>query len=112
MSPLEIKSLHGLARNEVINNPLTRLALRYWWFSIPIGLAVWGQFRERNQKGEVKLHHLIQDTGSILSPFLVLAILTEFSERREQAKLPPATTITTQAQPIPQGYPTGTKGEP
>lgn len=109
MSPIEMKALGNIVRNETINNPLTRLAVRYWWLSIPVGIAVWGRFEERRAAGEVKLHHLIGDAGTILSPFLVLAILSEFAERREEAAKRPKPP-SPQAQSAPQGYlPTGTK---
>jgi len=68
------------------DNPMVRLALRYWWIAAPAGLAAWSMYRNRKAKGEVTTAHLLADAGTILGPLVSLIMLAEFS-RKEESKI-------------------------
>jgi hypothetical protein len=68
----------------VVANPVTRLGLRYWWAAVPVGLALWSQYKEQRAHGSVKLHTLMANAGMVLAPVVSLVILLEFARREEQ----------------------------
>lgn len=87
----------------VVNNPITRLGIRYWWASIPVIVAAWGKYQERKEKGDVRLHHVISDVGTLLGPVMTIIAMTEFAKRDEERKN--ATTTTQGPSNELPGYP-------
>jgi hypothetical protein len=67
----------------VVDNPLARLAMRYWWLSLPAGFAAYTKYRDRKAKGEATMANLMTDLGMILAPILSVITLAEFSRREE-----------------------------
>ena len=68
----------------VVANPLTQAAVRYWWLSIPAGLAIWGSIKERRESGKkLRLHHIFSDVGTIVAPVVSLAMLLNLANRKD-----------------------------
>lgn len=69
------------------------MAAKYWWFSIPAGLALYGKFRSRYEK-HGKLHEYFADTADVLGPVLTLVSVFELATRlQQQGKLDPPQAI-------------------
>lgn len=70
---------------EITQAPIARLALRYWWAAIPVGLALWGKIRERQEsKKPVKLYHVLADLGVVVGPVATIIGLNEAARRMEE----------------------------
>lgn len=67
----------------VVSNPYTRLAIRYWWLAIPVGLAAWGKYQEKKAQGKVRLHHILGTLGETIAPVTAIIALGEFARRDE-----------------------------
>jgi hypothetical protein len=77
-----LKSQMGGLGN-LLANPITRLGVRYWWAAVPVGMALWSQYKEQKASGGVKLHTLLANAGAVLSPVVSLVILLEFARQAE-----------------------------
>jgi len=81
-----LRGLGGLAG--AVSNPLTRLALRYWWLSIPVGLSFYGRYKDRKKEhDDMKIYHLMTDLQSSLLPVTLIITLAEFARREERRKV-------------------------
>lgn len=65
------------------------MAAKYWWVSLPAGLALYGKIRQRYEKGG-KLHEYFVDAADVIGPVLTLVSVFELATRlEEQGKLDP-----------------------
>lgn len=75
----------GRGLGNLLNTPLARGALRYWWVSAPIGLLGWHYWKQRQEKGEKPtIGHLIQDMAPVLSVVGAMVALNSVLDRQEQ----------------------------
>lgn len=81
------RALGEVQRSGVLRHPVLKMATKYWWFSIPAGLALYGKIRERMDKDKgkkVKLYAYFADAASIAGPILTLVSVMELAERLDQ----------------------------
>ncbi len=78
------KALGAVHNSGVVQHPALRLAARYWWVSIPTGLAFYGKVKERKEKGVVKLHHWFSVAAEVLGPIMTVVAFMELAERMEK----------------------------
>lgn len=82
------QALGALEKNGVFKHPLVKMGLRYWWLSIPAGLALYGRIKERREKGENKIHHYFGATAEIFGPIMTIVAMAELASRMDkQGKL-------------------------
>jgi hypothetical protein len=93
------QKMGGLAG--IVDNPMSRLALRYWWMAAPVGLAAWTMYRNRKAKGEVNVANILTDLGTILGPVVSIAILLEFSKKEESKIMAGGQVKDAQFTPVP-----------
>ena len=78
---------------QVVQSPIGRMAVRYWWLSIPVALGIWGKYMERKEKGgKIKFHHFMVDAGAMLAPVGAVIGIAEFARRDEERRMQPAAT--------------------
>src|SRR6056297_85962 len=86
------------------SHPLLKLALRYWWLSVPAGLALYGRIQERRAKGETKIHHYFGATAEIVGPIMTVVAMAELAGKMQrEGKLEPKS-------PPPPPQPSGMQG--
>lgn len=78
------KALGAVRDSGIVQHPALRLASRYWWISIPTGLAFWSKVKERREKGVVKLHHWFAAAAEVLGPIMTVVTFMELAERMER----------------------------
>ncbi len=88
----------GLNRSEalagiqqLIQTPLARGAVRYWWVTVPLGALGWHYWKQRSAKGEANVGHLVQDmvpAVGLVATLLTLNALLGKQEAKVSA-LPP-----------------------
>ena len=108
------QALAGL--QELINTPLMRGAIRYWWASIPLAGLTWHYWNQRKKKGEATVGNIIQDIApaiSIVAAGLTInAVLAQF-ESRPPAGLPAGRIQDAQFTPVqPTGQPADQSAPP
>lgn len=111
------QALAGLS--QLINTPLMRGAIRYWWASVPIGILGWHYWNQRRKKGEATIGNLVQDIApavSIVAAGLTInAVLGKLEQPRKAASLPsgPVQDAQFTAMPMqPTGQPSDQSGPP
>jgi hypothetical protein len=101
------QALAGL--QELINTPLARGAIRYWWASIPLAALTWHYWHQRKKKGEATVGNVIQDIApavSIVAAGLTInAVLGQLEKPRKAASLPPGPVQDAQFTAVPTGQP-------
>lgn len=85
------QALAGLS--QLVNTPLARGVIKYWWASLPLAGLTWHYWRQRKAKGQATIGNIVQDIApavSIVAAALTInAVLGQF----EQAKKPAASTL-------------------
>lgn len=83
------------ALGEVTQSPMIKLALRYWWLSVPVGMALYGRYKARKKEdNEYKLYQAFDDFGMIMGPVMTFVGLSELANQMEaQGKLDRPTSI-------------------
>jgi len=83
------QALAGLS--QLVNTPLARGMIKYWWASLPLAGLTWHYWRQRKAKGQATIGNIVQDIApavSIVAAALTInAVLGSF----EQAKKPVST---------------------
>jgi len=102
LTPSLISSLAGIATK----SPMARIALKYWWLSIPAGIALYGRIKKRRDKGEkIDCMSTLDDVGAVLTPVMPIIILGEMLAQQETAAgmghLKQAQQIPPQSAPVP-----------
>jgi hypothetical protein len=101
------QALAGLA--ELINTPLARGVIRYWWASVPLAALTWHYWNQRKKKGEATVGNIIQDIApavSIVAAGLTInVVLGQLEKPRKAASLPPGPVQDAQFTAIPTGQP-------
>lgn len=88
MSPHTMQTLAGVLGG-MIDHPVARMAKKYWFLSVPIGLGLYGKLRARYEKNG-KMHEYMADAADVLGPVLTLVAVFELAGRmEEQGKLGP-----------------------
>lgn len=73
-----LDALAGMA-----GSPIVKLALKYWWLSIPTGLALYGKYKARASKDDYKIYHFFDDVGTVLGPIMTFVGLNELATKME-----------------------------
>lgn len=84
------RALGAVQKSGVLTHPVLKMAAKYWWFSLPAGMALYGKIRERmeQKKGKVKIHQYFADAADVVGPILTLVSVIELAERlQDQGKL-------------------------
>ena len=83
------RALGTIQQSGVLRHPVLKMAAKYWWASLPVGLALYGKIRERMEtEGKVKIHQYLSDAADVLGPVLTLVGIIELAERLDsQGKL-------------------------
>ena len=86
------QTLAGIAENQ----PLVRIAIKYWWLAIPGSLVMY--YRLRNRKG-ITLPAVVEDFGFSFGPIIPLIMLSEMLARNN-ATAPAAASVPAIAAPV------------
>ncbi|NEN87915.1 MAG: hypothetical protein F6K48_02935 [Okeania sp. SIO3H1] len=110
------QALGAVSKTGILKHPVLKMASKYWWFSIPAGLALYGKVRERmeNPKQKTKIHLYFSDAADVVGPILTLVSVIELAERlQEQGRLDNAKPAVAAA-PAPSQFqaPAGTQEPP
>jgi hypothetical protein len=60
---------------DIVQSPLARAAVRYWWVAIPIGYCAWRSWQQRKAKGAVNPMDVVLDTAPVVSLIATLVLL-------------------------------------
>lgn len=98
---------------ELARSPIAKMALRYWWVSIPLGYMIYGRIMDRKAtEKKLKPYMILSDVAATLGPVMTLVAMSELASKLERAgKLDPVqqvrdaefTVDPQQAQAAPQG---------
>lgn len=74
MNPIENKAVFQTLAGIAENQPLVRIAIKYWWLAIPSGLVMYYRLRKR---GGIDLPAVVEDFGFSFGPVIPLIMLSE-----------------------------------
>src|SRR5690606_23417043 len=74
-----MQALSGLTNS----HPLLRAAVKYWWLSIPSGIALYSLIKARPKN---TMATVMQDIATSMGPVVGLILLSESLERKEAVK--------------------------
>jgi hypothetical protein len=57
--------------------PLAKVAVRYWWLTVPLAYLAWHHYQARKESGKVKLGDLVADMAPGMSIALSLVMLDQ-----------------------------------
>lgn len=83
---------------DIVQSPLARAAVRYWWVALPIGYCAWRSWQSRKTKGDVNALDVVLDTAPVVSLIATLVLLNSALKSCETTPKPVAGT----ARPQPQ----------
>jgi hypothetical protein len=80
---------------EFAKSPLAKMALRYWWVSIPLAYMVYGRIQDRRAKEKkIKPYMILSDVAATLGPVMTLVAMSELANKLERSgKLDPVQTV-------------------
>ncbi len=73
--------LQGLGN--LLQTPLARGAVRYWWVTAPLGALGWHYWNERKKTGEASIGRLVQDMVPAVGLVATLLTLNSVLEKQE-----------------------------
>lgn len=76
--------LQGLGN--LLQTPLARGALRYWWVTVPLGALGWHYWNERKRAGEANVGNLVRDMVPAVGLVGTLLTLNSVLEKQEARK--------------------------
>lgn len=79
--------LQGLGN--LLQTPLARGALRYWWVTVPLGALGWHYWNERKKAGEANVGNLVRDMVPAVGLVGTLLTLNSVLEKQEARKAAP-----------------------
>lgn len=94
---------------ELARSPIAKMALRYWWVSIPLGYMIYGRIMDRKAtEKQLKPYMILSDVAATLGPVMTLVAMSELASKLERAgKLDPQpikdAEYTVEPQSAPQG---------
>jgi hypothetical protein len=84
-------ALQGLGgANGILGHPVVKMALRYWWVSVPVGIGFYGKYKQiQSEHGKkAKIYHYINGAADVVGPVLTLVSVAELATRmQEEGKL-------------------------
>jgi hypothetical protein len=78
------QAIGSLQQAGAFQHPLLKMALKYWWLSIPAGIALYGRIQERRAKCENKMHHYFGAAAEVLGPVMTLVAMAELSMKMQR----------------------------
>jgi hypothetical protein len=75
------KALGDIQRSGIVSHPLLKMAMRYWWLSIPTGLALYSRIKENHAKGNKKVHHYFGAAAEVLGPVMTIVAVAEMASK-------------------------------
>jgi len=76
------RALGAVQKSGLLTHPVVKMAAKYWWFSLPAAMAMYGKFKERKEdKGKVKIHQYFADAADVIGPILTVVSVIELAER-------------------------------
>lgn len=84
--------LQGLGN--VLQTPLARGAIRYWWVTVPLAGLGWHYWQERKKAGDASLGNLVKDMVPAVGLVGTLLTLNSIMEQQEKKQA---------ANPVPLG---------
>lgn len=80
-----LNALRGLPLGNLTEHPIVKMTLRYWWLSIPVGVALYGRYKAQlKDTGSYKLYNAFDDFGSIMGPIMTFVGLSEMAHQMER----------------------------
>lgn len=73
------RAIGALQQNGAFKHPLAKMAMRYWWLSVPAGIALYGRIQERREKGETRVHHYFATAAEVLGPIMTVVTMAELA---------------------------------
>lgn len=93
--PLDhMQMLQGLGT--LLQTPLARGAMRYWWVTVPLGALGWHYWQERKKAGEATVGNIVKDMVPAVGLVGTLLMLNATLEKQEEARA-------AKTNPIPAG---------
>lgn len=78
------RALGTLQQSGILAHPLVKMGLRYWWLSVPAGLALYGRIKERREKGERKIHHYFGAAAEVFGPLMTVVAMAELASKLQR----------------------------
>lgn len=82
MNPIENKAAFQALAGIAENNPLVRVAIKYWWLAIPAGIVMYYKVRKAP---EMNLETILTSFGVSFGPVIPLIMLSESMANRNAA---------------------------
>lgn len=79
LNPQTIQQLAG-----IVDTPIWRYTVRYWWVALPIGYAGWAKYQERKRKGEATIANVLTDIAPLVGVVAALVALNATLGQHEQ----------------------------
>lgn len=79
--------LQGLGN--LLQTPLARGALRYWWVTVPLGALGWHYWKTRQKDGSATVGNLVHDMVPAVGLVGTLITLNSVMEKQEARKTAP-----------------------
>lgn len=92
---------------DIVQSPLCRAAIRYWWVALPIGYCAWRSWQSRKAKGSVNAMDVVLDTAPVVS---LIATLVLLNSALKSTAAPVAATVRAQAKPAAAAAPRASDG--
>lgn len=74
MNPTDSKAAFNALAGIAQNNPLVRVAIKYWWLAIPAGMVMYYKVRKADK---MDLETILTSFGASFGPVLPLIFLSE-----------------------------------
>jgi len=66
-------------------HPVVKLAIKYWWMSIPVAMAMYGRYRSSMEdEGGYKLWQAFSDFGTVVGPVMTFVSLSELASSMDR----------------------------
>lgn len=81
-----LAALKSLPLGNLTEQPVVKLALRYWWLSLPVGVALYGKYKARmEEQDRYKIYNAFDDFGTIMGPVMTFVGLSELANRMDRS---------------------------
>jgi hypothetical protein len=87
MNPVENKAIFQTLAGIADNQPLVRIAIKYWWLAIPGSLVMYYRLRKRPR---IDLGGVVEDFGFSFGPIIPLIMLSEMLVQKTPPSVVPA----------------------
>lgn len=87
MNPIENKAVFQTLAGIAENQPLVRIAIKYWWLAIPSGLVMYYRLRKRS----IDLPAVVEEFGFSFGPVIPLIMLSEMLAKNNTPPVSPVT---------------------